>query len=48
VDIVAQRFVRIVSDFLQIILVAGLLTSGHIVVNKSPPKLCLGVDGALP
>jgi hypothetical protein len=40
--------VRIVSDFLQIILVAGLLTSGHIIVNKSPPELSLGVDGAFP
>jgi hypothetical protein len=29
VDVVAQRFIRIVSDFLQIILVAGLLTSGQ-------------------
>jgi hypothetical protein len=29
-DVVAQQIVRIVSDFLQIILVAGLLTSGHI------------------
>jgi hypothetical protein len=47
-DVVAQRFVRIVSDFLQIILVAGLLTSGHIIVNKSPPELCPGVDGAFP
>jgi hypothetical protein len=28
-DVVMQRFIRIVSDFLQIILVAGLLTSGQ-------------------
>jgi hypothetical protein len=47
-DVVTQRFVWIVSDFLQIILVAGLLTSGHIIVNKSPSELSLGVDGAFP
>jgi hypothetical protein len=47
-DIVAQRFVRVVSDFIQIILVAGLLTSGHIIVNKSPPELRPGIDGAFP
>jgi hypothetical protein len=41
-----QHFVWIVSDFLQIILVAGLLTSGHVIVNESPPKLSPGVDGA--
>jgi hypothetical protein len=43
-----QRFIQIVSDFLQIILVARLLTSGHIIINKSPPKMHLGVDGAFP
>jgi hypothetical protein len=43
-----QRIVRIVSDFLQIILVAGLLTSGHIIVNKRPPELRPGVNGAFP
>jgi hypothetical protein len=43
-----QRFIWIVSNFLQIILVAGLQTSGHIIVNKSPPELRLGVDGAFP
>jgi hypothetical protein len=47
-DIVVQQFVWIFCDFLQIILVAGLLTSGHIIVNKSPPELRLGVDGAFP
>jgi hypothetical protein len=47
-DVVAQRFIWIVSDFLQIILVARLLTSGHIILNKSPPELCPGVDGAFP
>jgi hypothetical protein len=40
--------VLIVFDFLQIILVAKLLTSGHVIVNKSPPKLSPGVDGAFP
>jgi hypothetical protein len=48
VDVAVQWFVRIVSDFLQIIHVAGLLTTGHIIVNKSPPELRLGVDGAFP
>jgi hypothetical protein len=48
VDIVAQRFVWIVSNFLQIILVVRLLTSGHVVVNESPPELSLGVNGAFP
>jgi hypothetical protein len=47
-DVVAQQFIRIVSDFLQIILVAGLLTSDHIIVDKSPPELRPGVDGAFP
>jgi hypothetical protein len=47
-DVVMQWFIRIVSDFLQIILVAGLLTSGHIIINRSPPKLRPGVDGAFP
>jgi len=47
-DVVAQQFVWKVSDFLQIILVVGLLTSGHVIVNKSPPELSPGVDGAFP
>jgi hypothetical protein len=47
-DVVMEQFIWIVSDFLQIILVAGLLKSGHIIVNKSPPKLNPGVDGAFP
>jgi hypothetical protein len=47
-DVVTQRFIWIVSDFLQIILVAGLLTSGHVIANKSPPELSPGVDGAFP
>jgi hypothetical protein len=47
-DVVAQQFIWIVSDFLQIILVVGLLTSGHVIVNESPPKLSPGVDGAFP
>jgi hypothetical protein len=47
-DVVAQQFIQIVSNFLQIILVARLLTSGHINLNKSPLELCLGVDGAFP
>jgi hypothetical protein len=47
-DIVTQRFIRIVSDFLQIIFVAGLLTRGHIIVNKSSPELRPSVDGAFP
>jgi hypothetical protein len=47
-DVVVQRFVWIVSDFVQIILVAGLLTSGHVIVNKSPPELSPGVGGAFP
>jgi hypothetical protein len=41
-------FVWIVSDFLQIILITGLLTSGHVIVDKSPPELSPGVDGAFP
>jgi hypothetical protein len=45
-NVVTQRFVWIVSDFLQIILVVGLLTSGHVIVNKSPLELSPGVDGA--
>jgi hypothetical protein len=47
-DIVTQWLVWIVSDFLQIILVAGLLTSGHVIVNESPPELSPGVDRAFP
>jgi hypothetical protein len=42
-DVVAQRFIWIVSNFLQIILVARMLTSGHVIVDESPPKLSLGV-----
>jgi hypothetical protein len=48
VDVVTQRFVWIVPDFLLIILVVGLLTSGHVIVNKSPPELSPGVNGAFP
>jgi hypothetical protein len=48
VNVVAQWFVWIVSDFLQIILVTGLLTSGHVVVDENPPELSPGVDGAFP
>jgi hypothetical protein len=47
-DVVTQQFIWIVSDFLQIILVTGLLTSGHIIINKGPPELSPGVDGAFP
>jgi hypothetical protein len=36
-DVVTQWFISIVSEFLQIILVAGLLTSGHVVVEEIPP-----------
>jgi hypothetical protein len=45
-DVVTQRLIWIVSDFLQIIFVARLLTSGHVVINKSLPELSPGVDGA--
>jgi hypothetical protein len=45
-DVVTQRLVWIVSNFLQIVFVVGLLTSGHVVVNKSLPELSPGVDGA--
>jgi hypothetical protein len=48
VDVVTQRFIWIVSDFLQIILLVELLTSGHVVVDESPPELNLGVNGAFP
>jgi spore coat polysaccharide biosynthesis protein SpsF (cytidylyltransferase family) len=47
-DVVAQRFVWIVSDFLQIVLIARVMTSGLVVVDGSPPELSLGVDGAFP
>jgi hypothetical protein len=47
-DVVTQWVVWIVSDFLQIIFVAELLTSVHVVINKSLPELSLGVDGAFP
>jgi hypothetical protein len=47
-DVVTQRLVWIVSDFLQIVFVVGLLTSGHVVINKILPKLSPGVDGAFP
>jgi hypothetical protein len=47
VDIVSQQFVWIVSDFL-LILVAGLLTSGHVIVDEGPPELSPGGDGAFP
>jgi hypothetical protein len=45
-DAVMQWLVWIVSDFLQIVFVVRLLISGHVVINKSLPKLSLGVDGA--
>jgi hypothetical protein len=48
VDVVMQRLVWIVSDFLQIVFVVGLLTSGHVVINKGLPELSPGVDGAFP
>jgi hypothetical protein len=48
VDVVTQRLVWIVSDFLQIVFVVGLLASGHVVINESLPELSLGVDGAFP
>jgi hypothetical protein len=35
-DVVTQWLIWIVSNFLQIILVAGLLTSGHVVVDEIP------------
>jgi hypothetical protein len=47
-DVVVQWFIWIVSDFLQIILVVGLLTSGLVVINESPPELSPGIDGAFP
>jgi hypothetical protein len=47
-DVVVQRFIWIVFDFFQIVLVAGLLTSGYVVVDESPPELSPGVDGAFP
>jgi hypothetical protein len=47
-DVVTQWLIWIVSDFLQIVFVPELLTSGHVVINKSLPKLSLGVDGAFP
>jgi hypothetical protein len=48
INVVTQWFIWIVSDFLQIVLVIGLLTSGHVVVDESAPELSLGVDGAFP
>jgi hypothetical protein len=47
-DVVTQWLVWIVSDFLQIIFVVGLLASGYVVINKSLPELSPGVDGAFP
>jgi hypothetical protein len=47
-NVVAQWFIWIVSNFLQIILVVGLLTSGHVVIDESPPELSPGIDGAFP
>jgi hypothetical protein len=41
-----QWLVWIVSDFLQIVFVVGLLASGYVVINKSLPELSPGVDGA--
>jgi hypothetical protein len=40
-DVVAQWFIWIVSNFIQIIFVARLLTSGHVVIDESPPELSL-------
>jgi hypothetical protein len=45
-DVVTQRLVWIVSDSLQIVFVARMLTSGHVVIDKTLPVLSLGVDGA--
>jgi hypothetical protein len=47
-DVVAQWFIWIVSNFLQIVLVVGLLTSSHVIIDESPPELSPGVDGAFP
>jgi hypothetical protein len=47
-DVVTQRLVWIVSNFLQIVFVARLLTSGHVVIDKTLPELSPGVDGAFP
>jgi hypothetical protein len=47
-NVVTQWFIWIVSDFLQIILVAGLLTSCHVVIDESPPELSPGINGAFP
>jgi hypothetical protein len=47
-DVVTQRLIWIVFDFLQIIFVLELLTSGHVVINKSLHELSPGVDGAFP
>jgi hypothetical protein len=47
-NVVAQWFIWIVSDFLQIVLVARLLTSGHVVIDESPPELSSGLDRAFP
>jgi hypothetical protein len=38
-DVVAQRLVLMVPDFLQVVLGAGLLAGGHEVVNESPSEL---------
>jgi glutamate dehydrogenase/leucine dehydrogenase len=38
-DVVMQRLILVVPDFLQVILGAGLLVSGHEVVNESPSEL---------
>jgi hypothetical protein len=45
-NVVTHRLIWIVFDFLQIVFVAGLLTSGHVVIDKSLSELSPGVDGA--
>jgi hypothetical protein len=47
-DVVTQRFIWIVFDFLQIVPVAKLLTSGYVVFDESLLDLSLDVDGAFP
>jgi hypothetical protein len=39
-----QWLIWVVSDFPQIIFFAGLLTSGHVVIDKSLPELSLGLQ----
>lgn len=47
-DVVTQRLILVVSDFLQVVLGAGLLAGSHEVVNESPFELGPRVDGVLP